>query len=162
MRLISLGHDQLVQRGVSASVARFLTARQHPIPEFDIFVRPVDEWWDYNIPANAADVVGLWDTNADAYARWTRAGQQEFVLLYHDGPEHTVVAWSEQGMLAELARQYFEFLDGHDEAADRRRYETFTAYIGFRHARLLESYLAVDAHVADFHEEFRSRFGRLP
>ena len=55
-------------------------------------------------------MIGLWQENADAYARWTRAGQQEFVRLYHDEPQHTLVAWTEQGLLAELARGYFEFL----------------------------------------------------
>jgi hypothetical protein len=122
----------------------------------------VYEGWDYNVPADATDVIGLWDENADAYARWTRVGQQEFVHLYHDAPEHTVVAWSEQGFLADLARRYFEFLDWHDEAAARQRYVAFTEYIGFRHAAELETYMAEDSHTTDFFAEFSSLFGRLP
>ena len=162
MRLPSLGYDALIARGVSSPVARFITAERHPIREFDIFVRPVYEGWDYNVPEDAADVVGLWDENADAFARWTRGGQQEFVHLYHDDPEYTLIAWTEQGLLAELARRYFEFLDWHAEATDRRRYLAFCEYIGFRHAAALESFLAVESHPGDFHAEFLSRFGRLP
>jgi hypothetical protein len=109
VRLIPLDYESLIQWGISAPGARFITAKKHPIPEFDIFVRPVYEGWDYYVPPNASNVIGLWDSNADAYARWLRGGYQEFVRLYHDDPEHTVVAWTEQGLLAELTRQYFEF-----------------------------------------------------
>ena len=162
MRLPALGYDALIARGVSAPVARFVTAERHPIPHFDVFVRPVWAGWDYYVPADAADVVGLWDENADAYARWVRGGSQEFVHLHHDDPEHTVVAWTEQGLLAELARQYAESLDWHDEDQDRRRYEAFCEYIGFRHAAAVDSFLAAGSHAGDFHADFRLRFGRLP
>lgn len=161
MRLPPLGYDALIARGVSPPVARFVTAERHPIREFDIFVRPVYEGWDYNVPTDATDVIGLWDENADVFARWARDGRQEFVQLRHDDPDHTVVAWTEQGLLAELARQYFEFLDWHDVVADRRRYLAFADYTGFRHAAALESYLARDSHATDFHAEFRSLFGRV-
>ena len=162
MRLAPLEYDALVRHGVSRPVARFVTAEHHPIREFKIFVRPVDEVWDYNVPADATDVIGLWNENSDAYARWTRAGQQEFVNLYHDDPEHTVVAWSEQGLLAELARRYFEFLGWHDETECRTRYEAFCESIGFRHAAALDSYMVLDSHMPDFFAEFQSLFGRLP
>ncbi len=162
MRLVPLEYDALVRHSVSPPIARFVTAKHHPIREFQIFVQPVEEIWDYNVPVDASDVIGLWGDNADVCARWTRAGQHEFVNLYHDDPEHTVVAWSEQGLLADLARRYFEFLGWHDEAASRTRYEAFCEYIGFRHAAALESYMAVDSHTTDFFAEFRSLFGRLP
>jgi hypothetical protein len=162
VRLVPLDYESLLRRRVSAPVARFITAKEHPIREFDIFVRPVYEGWDYYVPPDADEVIGLWDQNADAYARWERGGQQEFVMLYHDDPQHTVVAWTEQGLLAELARQYFEFLNWHDEAADRLRYDRFAEYIAFRHSAELFAYLAVESHATtDFHGEFRSLFGRL-
>ena len=159
MRLESLTYDAFVARGVSPAVARFITAANHPIPHFDIFVRPVYEGWDYNVPPTATDVVGLWDENADATVRWDRDGQREFVKLYHDDPAITVVAWTEQGLLADLARRYSESLDWHDEESDRRRFAEFVRYIGFRHGHDLDAYLAVESHDAD---DFRSRFGRLP
>lgn len=162
MRLVPLDYESLLQHGVSAPVARFITVMEHSIREFDIFVRSVYEGWDYYVPPDASGVIGLWDQNADAYARWERGGLREFVKLYHDDPEHTVVAWTEQGLLAELARQYFEFLDWHDEPEDRLRYDRFTEYIGFRHSAELFTYLAVESHeTTDFQEEFRSLFGRL-
>jgi hypothetical protein len=162
VRLVPLAYESLLMAGVSAPVARFITAKEHPIREFDIFVRPVYEGWDYQVPPGAGGVIGLWEQNADAYARWERGGQQEFVELYHDDPAHAVVAWTEQGLLAELTRQYFESLDWHDEAGDRLRYDRFTEYIGFRHSAELISYLAVESHpTTEFHEEFRSLFGRL-
>jgi hypothetical protein len=158
---VPLDYEELVRRGVSRPVARFTTAKQHPIENFDIFVRPVSETWDYNVPPDAREVVGLWDQNADAYARWVRNGATEFVLLHHDDPDYTLVAGTEQGLLAELARQYFEFLDWHDEAEAGRRFTAFTEYIGFRHGAALEQYLVADSDTADFHAEFRSLFGHL-
>jgi hypothetical protein len=162
VRLVTLDYESLLQHGVSTPVARFVTATEHPIRDFDIFVRPVYEGWDYYVPPNAGRVIGLWDENADAYARWERSGQQEFVKLYHDDPEYTVVAWTEQGLLADLARKYFEFLNWHDEATDSVRYDRFAGYIGFRHSAELFKYLAAESHpTTDFLGEFRSLFGRL-
>jgi hypothetical protein len=161
VQLTQLDYDALLNHGVSPELARLVTSAEHPIRDASIFVRPIHEQWDYNVPADASDVVGLWDENADATVRWTRGGQTEYVHLYHDEPEHSVVAWSEQGVLAELARRYFEFLDWHDEEADRRKYEAFAQYIGFRHAAALEAYLVVDSPTTDFLGDFRSRFGRL-
>mgnify|MGYP000095740096 CR=1 FL=1 len=161
MRLLPLDYEGFVRRGVSPPVARFITAKGHPIPHLNIFVKPISEVWEYSVPADATDVIGLWDENADVYVRWTRGGQQEFVQLYHDDPEFTVVAWTEQGLLAELARRYYEFLDWNDEVVCRKQFEAFTEYIGFRHSAALESYMAVDSDTTDFFAEFRSLFGRL-
>ena len=73
-----------------------------------------------------------------------------------------VVAWTEQGLLAELARQYFELLSWHDAAAYRLRYNGFVDYIGFRHSAELFTYLAVESHATtDFQGELRSLFGRF-
>lgn len=161
MRLVPLDYGTLVRQGVSGPVARFITTKQHPIRNFDIFARPVSEIWDYNVPPDARDVIGLWDQNADAYVRWIRNGVIEFVVLHHDDPDYTLVAWTEQGLLAELTRQDFEFLDWHDETECRRWFAAFSEYIGFRHATALERYMATDSDTVDFHGEFRSLFGHL-
>jgi len=72
------------------------------------------------------------------------------------------IAWTEQGLLAELTRQYFEFLDWRNEAVDRQRYDRFTTYIGFRHSAAVFKYLDVESHpTTDFGGEFLSLFGRL-
>jgi hypothetical protein len=161
MRLASLDYGQLIQRGVSAPVARFITAERHPIRNVGIFVRPIDPHWDYYIPPGAEDVLGLWDENADAYCRWMRAGLQEFVVLHHDDPEHTLVAWTEQGLLAELVRQYHEHLDWQNEASCLEQVRAFADYVGFRHTDRLVAYLASDSDTTDFLGEFRALFGSL-
>lgn len=162
MRVPPQSYEELVARGVSPVIARFVTVGQHPIPNFDLFVRPIQEGWEYAIPADAVNVVGLWDENADAFARWTRGGELEFVQLYHDDSDHALIAWTEQGLLADLARRYYEFLNWHDEAGDRARYLAFCDYIGFQHAAALDAFLATGSQTEDFHVAFRSRFGRLP
>lgn len=161
MRLPLLDHEQLIRQGVSEPVARFITAQRHPIRHFDIFVQPINSRWDFYVPPEAEAVIGLWDLNADAYCRWQRGGAQEFVHLYHDEPDHTLVAWTEQGLLAELVRQYHEMLDWHDEAACLLAVQGCANYAGFRHTDRLIEYLATDSDITDFHEEFRSLFGRL-
>jgi hypothetical protein len=161
MHLALLDHGQLIRRGVSEPVARFITAGHHPIRNFDIFVRPIDPHWDYYLPPGVEEVLGLWDQNADAYARWRRGGVQEFIILHHDDPDPTLVAWTEQGLLADLVRQYHEMLDWHDEAECLQHVQAFAEYVGFRHTDRLVGYLATESETSDFIGEFRSVFGRL-
>jgi hypothetical protein len=161
MRLALLGYEELIRRGFSEPVARFITAERHPVRHFDILVRPVDPGWDYYIPPGAEEVLGLWDQNADAYCRWRRRGVREFVVLHHDEPEHTLVAWTEQGLLAELVRQFHEMLDWADEAACLGQVRACADYVGFRHTDRLLDYLATDSETTDFLGEFRALFGSL-
>jgi hypothetical protein len=130
MRLAMLDHEQLIRRGVTEPVAQFITAERHPVNHFDIFVRPINPQWDYYLPPGVEDVIGLWDQNADAYTRWRRAGVQEFIVLHHDAPYYTFVAWTEQGLLAELVRQYHEMLDWHDEGDCLGKVQTFANLSG--------------------------------
>src|SRR5690242_19774285 len=161
MRLARLNEKQLIRRGVAAPVARLVTAATHPVEHVTIFVQPVNPRWDFYIPSDADDVLGLWDDNADAYARWRRGGVTEYVLLYHDEPDHRLVARTEQGLLAELVRRYHDMLDWHDERASDRKVRAFADYVGFRHTDRLLDYLASDSGAGDFYEEFRSLFGNL-
>lgn len=128
VRLVSLhlkafSYEQLVERGVSQRFARILTDPNSYHPNLDILVGKTD--WEYGVPDDAVDVVPLWDNNADSFVRWTRSGRQEFVLLYHDTPEWSVVALSEQGIMAELWRRWCDLEEGDDER--------FANALGFAH-----------------------------
>jgi hypothetical protein len=161
MRLPRLDYGAFVGRGVSPPVARFLSAAKHPIPSLDILVRPLSAW-DYFIPPGVQDVVGLWDDNADAFVRWKRGGEIEYVLLAHDDPEPVLVAHTEQGLLADLTRRYHEMLDWSDEEAAEELVRQCAEYIGFRHVEPLLDYLAESGdETGDFAEEFRGEFGSL-
>lgn len=161
LHLPLLDFGQLIHHGVAESVARFVTAERHPIKNFAIFVRPINPSWDYYIPPGTKDVLGLWDENADAVCRWVRYGVQEFIVLHHDDPEHTLVAWTEQGLLAELVRNYHEHLDWHDEAHDLEQVRAFANYVGFHHTERLVNYMQTDSETTDFLTEFRNLFGSL-
>lgn len=163
MILTPLGYDELIEKGISASLAHFITATGHPIEDFDIFVRPLrapDEFcsWDYHVPPGVEDAVGLWEYNADVYCRWRRRGRIEFVLLFHDDPEHELLAWTEQGLLAHLVRQYLEVYDGPKGGE-----LAFVEYVGFRHMDKLEAFFDrwTEGCGNDKWEEFRNELGRL-
>lgn len=158
MRLPRLDYAAFVARGISPSMARFLTATKHPVPSLDILVRPISSNWDYRVPPGVEDVVGLWDENSDAYVRWKRSGQTEYVLLPHDDPEPELVARTEQGLLAELTRRCHEMLDWSNEDADASLVRQCAAYIGFRHVEPLLDYMAEGD---DDDLNFRAEFGDL-
>lgn len=163
MVLTPLSYDELIEKGISAPVARFITAKTHPIEDFNIFVRPLGGpdrmgGWDYHVPPGVEDVVGLWEDNADAYCRWRRRGRVEFVLLFHDDPEHELLAWTEQGLLAHLVRQYLEVYDGPEGGE-----LAFVRYLGFRHMDKLEAFFDKwrEGSGGDWEEAFRDELGRL-
>jgi hypothetical protein len=131
MRLKSYSYADYLAAKVSPSIARFITATSHPIPNFDIFAEPVD--WDYFIPEGATAVVPLWSSGEDGYCRWVRHGREEYVCLSHESPEWWLIAYSEQGILAELYRQYFELWQWDDEGEDQKKCDAFSAYIGLAH-----------------------------
>jgi hypothetical protein len=161
MRLESLTFEELIREGVSEPVARFVTTEVHLIKNFDIFAAPINPGWDYAIPSGVDNVVGLWDRNADAYCRWIRHGRREFVLLYHDDPNYEVVAYSEQGLLAQLVRSYHESLNWSDESACEELVRGFADYVGFRYVNELLMYLETPQGTTDFHAAFLAVFGSL-
>jgi len=83
--------------------------------------------WDYYIPEGVAEVVPLWDVNADSFVRWVRDGTTEYVWLFHDDPNWVLIATSEQGIMAQLWQDWSQFQTSDDEC---RR---FAEAIGFRH-----------------------------
>ena len=124
MRLHSLPLDELIARGVSPSFARILCDPDSYHPDLSIHIGSTN--WDYYIPADATDIVPLWDSNADSFVRWTRAGATEYVWLFHDNPKWILIAHSEQGIMAKLWQDWAEFQDSDDEC---RR---FADAIGFQ------------------------------
>ncbi|NQT36598.1 MAG: hypothetical protein HQ581_03865 [Planctomycetes bacterium] len=125
MRLHSLTFDELTAYGVDPRFARILTDPDSYHPDLSIHVGKTN--WDYFIPANVTNVVPLWDSNADSFVRWNRNGSTEYVWLFHDDPNWTLIAASEQGIMAKLWQDWIEFQDSDDEC---RR---FADAIGFRH-----------------------------
>ena len=47
--------------------------------------------------------------------RWLRNGKEEYVLLFHDDPEWSLVATSEQGIMAVLWRSWAEFQENDSD-----------------------------------------------
>ena len=100
MRLHSLPLDELIARGVTPSFARILADPESYHPDLSIHIGTTN--WDYFVPTDATDVVPLWDSSADSFVRWTRAGTTEYVWLFHDDPKWILIAHSEQGIMARL------------------------------------------------------------
>jgi hypothetical protein len=125
MRLHALTFDELVSRGISPSFARILADPDSYHPDLSIHVGRTNG--DYFIPDEVTDIVPLWDSNADSFVRWNRDGITEYVWLFHDNPNWTLIARSEQGIMAKLWQGWAEFQETDDEC---RR---FADAIGFRY-----------------------------
>jgi hypothetical protein len=125
MRLYSVTFNDLLSRGVSPTFARVLSNPCSYHSDLSILVGKTN--WDYFIPEGVTDVLPLWDSNADSFVRWKRNGFTEYVLLFHDDPNWSLIANSEQGIMAKLWQDWIEFQDSDTEC---RR---FAEAIGFRH-----------------------------
>lgn len=126
MLLKSLSYDELIARGVAPSFARILTEPNSYDPDLKFHIGETN--WNYFIPEGVTDVVPLWDTNADTFARWSRDNIVEFVWLFHDDPNWALIAYSEQGIMSKLWQSWCEFQET-DEQCHR-----FAEAIGFRYA----------------------------
>jgi hypothetical protein len=84
------------------------------------------------------------------------------VKVYHDDPEHMLIAWTEQGLLADLVMGFIESLDG--SGADLR---ACARYVGFRHLDNLlvwmhEPFWTHESCAPnEFNEDFLEKFGHL-
>jgi hypothetical protein len=125
MRLHSLTFDELTAHDVSRRFAGILSDPGSYHPKLNIIVGKTD--WDYFIPENVTEVVPLWDENADSFVRWNRGGITEYVWLFHDDPNWTLIAKSEQGIMAKLWQNWIEFQDSEEEC------HRFANAIGFRY-----------------------------
>ena len=127
MHLRSFTYDELVSNGVNQSFARVLTDPEAYHPDLKFHIGETN--WDYFVPEGVSEVVPLWDDNADSYVRWIRDGRREYVHLYHDDPNWTLIAKSEQGIMAKLWQGWVEFQDTDEDC------QRFADAIGFRHCQ---------------------------
>ncbi len=163
MYLKRLTYQEFVESGISPPVARFLTSSEHPIADFDILVRPVHCNWEYDVPADASNVIGLWDENSDPVVRWQRNGVIEFVWLFHDDPGIDVVATSEQGLLADLFLKYHEMECDPARPQDQldKLMRDFGIYTGFRGTERLLDLLNNYAGDEEFDREYAALIASL-
>ena len=113
MHLESLNYDVLVSKGINRKFAEILSNPKEFHEDLTIHVSEIS--WDYFIPDNVTDVVPLWGQNANCYVRWLRNGKEEYVLLFHDDPEWSLVATSEQGIMAVLWSSWAEFQENDSD-----------------------------------------------
>lgn len=125
MRLRSLTYDELVANHVSGPFARILSDPDSYHPDLSIHIGKTN--WDYHIPDGVSNVVPLWDSNADSFVRWNRNGNVEFVWLYHDDPNWSLMAKSEQGIMAILFHEWAEFQESDEDC------QQFADAMGFRY-----------------------------
>jgi hypothetical protein len=126
MRLRSQTLDELVAHGVNRQFAGILAAPKSFHEDLDIIIGRTD--WDYFVPSDVTDVVPLWDVNADSFVRWKRNHATEYVWLLHDDPSWTLIAKTEQGIMAKLWQNWIEFQDSDDDKARQ-----FAEAINFRY-----------------------------
>jgi hypothetical protein len=162
VRLPVLSKEQLISFGISERLSHLVTSHDHPIPKLDLFVEPIDPDWDHGVPSDAGDVVGLWQSNADPRVRWCRRGVVEFARLHHDDDQPLLIAWTEQGLLADLVRQYYENIDWPSDPLIPEAVKGLAGYVGFRHLAALIEFLERNRGNLRFHDDFREQFGRLP
>jgi len=142
MRLHSLTFDELKAAGVNAHLAQAIVNPNIIDPCLDIFIQDIN--WEYYISDDVESVVPLWSSNEDTYCRWRRNGETEYVLLFHDDPKFAILARTEQGLLAELYRQYWEFQDSGDDDVNDKKCRVFADAIGFEHREEADTLLLDD------------------
>lgn len=126
MHLHSLSLEDLIMHGINPKLAYILSNPETYHHDLSIIIGRTD--WDYFIPEDVSDIVPLWDVNADSYVRWRRNGHIEYVMLYHDDPNWSHEAISEQGAMSILWTSWSEFQEEDDECL------RFAEAIGFQHA----------------------------
>jgi hypothetical protein len=109
MIIKSLPKDELIKHGVDSSFADVLSNPNEYDEYLHITIGKSD--WDYVIPIGVSSVIPLWDVNADSFVRWERNGIIEFVWLFHDSPNYSLIAYSEQGIIAKLYQSLTEYME---------------------------------------------------
>lgn len=112
MIIKSLPKEELVQHGVDPNFADVLSEPNKYDSSLHITIGKSD--WDYAIPETVTSVVPLWGANADSFVRWERDGVTEFVWLFHDSSEYSLITYSEQVIMAKLYQSLTEFMEEDD------------------------------------------------
>ena len=163
MKLTRLSQPDFIAAGLPTDTSRFLASDTHPIPNLDILVQPVDNFFDFDVPDDASNVTGLWTENADPTIMWDRAGKREFVRMYHDDAGFHLVADTLQQLLADVFMRYHELesLDAPDEPEFRRLMCDMGAYIGFRGSNELFDLLTNFTDDTAFDTDLAALLGKL-
>jgi hypothetical protein len=109
MIIKSLSKTELIQYGVDTNFADVLSDPNKYDKYLHITIGKTD--WDYFIPDGVSNIVPLWDVNADSFVRWERKEVTEFVWLFHDNPNCSLIAYTEQGIMAKLYQSLTEFME---------------------------------------------------
>lgn len=140
MHLKSLDYEELIEKGVSERFARVISNPSSYHEDLNLYIGKTD--WDYFIPENVTDIVPLWDSNANSFVRWNRSGKIEYVWLFHDDPEWSLIANSEQGIIAKLWETWVGSFEDEEE------FKKFADALGF--IRYKEAMEVWDAGLEEF------------
>ena len=115
---------------------------------------PYYVYHDAEVP-DGPDLIPLWDGSDMVTGVWEKDGRLEFIRFCIESPhEFSVLAKTEQGLLATLFIQYYEFTDG--EAGSLREPARL---IGFRFLdELVASYESLSHKTSEEHDTFVRKF----
>ncbi|MGF1733661.1 hypothetical protein [Photobacterium kasasachensis] len=145
MHIKTSSYETLVEKGVSTKLARAIFYPEELHEDLWSVIGLCDSYC--NVPDDVSEVTPLFDRNSDPIVRWIRNGEIEYVWLFHDDPNWSLVARHEQGVLAYLYRLLTEFLPDEECAS-------FAMKIGFEHYELANNVLDYDC---DSYENWASK-----
>jgi hypothetical protein len=146
--------QELLDLGLSPKFVEFVFLDPKP-RKFRSWCEPRGSGWPCHVPEDVDSVYALWTCNADVTAVWKRRGKLEFVKLYHDDPALTVVARTEQGLLADLFRQLLESEDWDDPDSALKRLRENAEVAGFKYLEELNEWHEQNGNAPDFSDRWR-------
>jgi hypothetical protein len=145
---------ELMALGLSENLATFV--REHPRDGVFWFWCgennsrwPADVPWLYATPDDVTDVYPLWNRDAEQCVLWIKNGERQFVWQYHDDPEHSVIARSEQGLLADL------FITLYENEAEVDALRDAAVVVGFSHLDRMIAFCEAWGRSGDYSERHR-------
>jgi len=145
--------QELLDLGLSEKFVEFVFLNPKPAG-FHYRCESRHSGWACFVPKDVSGVYPLWTSSSDVTALWMRRGRIEFVWLYHDDPEATFLARTEQGLLLNLFLALVESDDWTDPAQSLRRLENLADVAGFRHLSELIEWHDRNGGAADFGEQW--------
>jgi hypothetical protein len=154
------GEKDLTKLGLSEKLIAFVMTE----PRQGIFTYRCEEkygGWPSHVPEDVTAVYPLWSCNGDLTVVWIRAGHREFVRLYHDDPDVTLLARSEQGLLAKLFLPLMEGLSWNDAtevAASEKKLVEASATLNFKY---IGEFIELYARSGDDPDGYTERINHL-
>ncbi len=145
--------QELLDLGLSPSFVEFVFLDPKP-KAFRNWCESRGAGWVCFVPEDVSAVYPLWTCNANVTALWIRRGKWEFVELYHDDPETTVLARSEQGLLATLFLSLLEAEDWKDPKQSLGRLRKLAKVAGFRYLDDLNEWHDGSGSAVDFQDRW--------